>query len=128
MLAYIGRRLGSLLITMLFVTIILFSLMHSVPGGPFELNFEKQPLPQFALDNIKRKYGLDRPLYEQYARWLFAVVQGDFGIPFESPTETVTSLIARAWPVTLRVAVVAQDKTRVTTLYVKLGAYERVTL
>ena len=36
-------------------------------------------------------------------RWLWAAVHGDFGIPFESPTETVTGLIARAWPVTLRV-------------------------
>jgi len=105
MLAYIGRRFGSLLLTMLIVTVILFVLMHSVPGGPFELKFEKQPLPEFALDNIRRKYGLDRPLYEQYARWLWAVIHGDFGIPFESPTETVTSLIARAWPVTLRVGI-----------------------
>jgi ABC-type dipeptide/oligopeptide/nickel transport system permease component len=105
MLAYIGRRFGSLLITMLFVSIILFTLMHSVPGGPFELKFEKQPLPEYALENIKRKYGLDRPIYEQYGRWLWAVVHGDFGIPFESPTETVTSLIARAWPVTLRVGI-----------------------
>jgi peptide/nickel transport system permease protein len=105
MLAYVSRRFGGLLITMLFVSIILFGLMHSVPGGPFELKFEKQPLPEFALENIKRKYGLDRPLYEQYAKWLWAVVHGDFGIPFESPTETVTSLIARAWPVTLKVGI-----------------------
>ena len=106
MLQYIGRRFGSLLITMLIVSAILFILMHQVPGGPFELRFEKQPLPEFALENIKRKYGLDQPLYVQYGKWLWAVVQGDFGIPFESPTETVTSLIARAWPVTLRVGAV----------------------
>ena len=58
MLAYIARRFGSLLLTLLFVTMVLFVLMHSVPGGPFEVKFEKQPLPDFALENIKHKYGL----------------------------------------------------------------------
>ena len=52
MLSYIARRLGSLAVTMLIVTIILFVLMHSVPGGPFELKFEKQPLPDYVLENM----------------------------------------------------------------------------
>jgi ABC-type dipeptide/oligopeptide/nickel transport system permease component len=90
---------------MFLVTIILFVLMHSVPGGPFELKFDKQPLPDYVLENIKHKYGLDKPLYEQYGLWLWAVLHGDFGVPYESPTESVTSLIARAWPVTLRIGV-----------------------
>ncbi|HEX5414758.1 MAG TPA: ABC transporter permease [Chloroflexota bacterium] len=103
MVAYIARRFGTLLITMLIVTVGIFLLMHSVPGGPFDIVNSKQPLPPFAFENIQRKYGLDRPIWEQYARWLWAALHGDFGIPFESPTETVTGLIARAWPVTLRV-------------------------
>lgn len=103
MLAYIARRLASLVLTMFIVTMVLFVLMHSVPGGPFEVKFEKQPLPDYALENIKHKYGLDQPLYVQYGRWLWAALHGDFGIPYESPTETVTSLIARAWPVTMQI-------------------------
>src|SRR4051794_29408290 len=75
--------------------------MHAVPGGPFV--FEKQPLPPFAMDNINRKYGLDKPVYVQYFRWLWAVLHFDFGIPFQSPTETVVGLLKRAWPVTLLV-------------------------
>ncbi len=103
MAAYLARRFGSLLLTVFIVTIVIFALMHSVPGGPFDYVNSKQPLPAYAFDNIKRKYGLDKPVYQQYLLWLDAAVHGDFGIPFESPTETVTSLIARAWPVTLRV-------------------------
>lgn len=106
MLAYLARRFGSLALTMLFVTVILFVLMHSVPGGPFELKFDKQPLPDYALQNIKHKYGLDQPLYVQYLKWLWAALHGDFGIPYESPTETVTSMIARAWPVTLEIGAI----------------------
>src|SRR5206468_1136430 len=48
-------------------------------------------------------YGLDKPIWQQYVLWLWAAVHGDFGIPYESGTETVTALIARAWPVTMRI-------------------------
>ena len=84
------------------VSIITFSLMHSIPGGPFDE--EKQPLPPAAKENILRKYGLDRPIWEQYLRYMWNAVRLDFGIPFQSPTETVTQLIARVWPVTLQLA------------------------
>jgi ABC-type dipeptide/oligopeptide/nickel transport system permease component len=100
---YIARRLGSLLLTMLIVTVAIFALMHSVPGGPFEYVNSQQPLPPFAYQNILHKYGLDKPVWQQYLLWIGAVLHGDFGIPFESPTETVTGLIARAWPVTIRI-------------------------
>jgi len=104
MLRYVVGRLLSLAFSMLIVSILTFWLMHSVPGGPFALG-EKQPLPEFAMENIMRKYGLDRPVHEQYLRWLGAMLRGDLGIPFQSPTETVTHVIARTWPVTVAVGV-----------------------
>jgi ABC-type dipeptide/oligopeptide/nickel transport system permease component len=85
------------------ITIVVFALMKSVPGGPFV--FDRQPLPAEAMENINKKYGLDGPLHVQYFRWIGAVMQGDFGIPFQSPTESVISLIQRAWPVTLLIGV-----------------------
>jgi oligopeptide transport system permease protein len=98
---YILGRIAGLLLVILAVSAVTFFLMHAVPGGPFV--FEKQPLPPFAMDNINRKYGLDKPVYVQYFRWLWAVLHFDFGIPFQSPTETVVGLLKRAWPVTLLV-------------------------
>jgi ABC-type dipeptide/oligopeptide/nickel transport system permease component len=74
--------------------------MHSVPGGPFDE--EKSPLPPAAKENILRKYGLDRPLYEQYLNYMGNAVRGDFGISFQSPTETVAQLIARTWPTSMQ--------------------------
>ena len=62
-----------------FVSIITFTLMHAVPGGPFDE--EKQPLPPAAKANILRKYGLDRPIWEQYLRYMGSALRGDFGIP-----------------------------------------------
>ena len=98
---YILGRLGGLLFAVLLVSMITFLLMHAVPGGPFDE--EKQPLPEAAKQNILRKYGLDKPIWEQYARYMWAAIHFDFGIPFQSPTETVTELIARVWVPTLQV-------------------------
>jgi ABC-type dipeptide/oligopeptide/nickel transport system permease component len=102
MVRYILGRFAGLLLAFLMVSIITFAMMHAVPGGPFDE--EKQPLPPEAKANILRKYGLDRPIYEQYARYMWNAIHFDFGIPFQSPTETVTGLIARVWPATLQLA------------------------
>jgi peptide/nickel transport system permease protein len=99
---YILRRLAGLLFTFLIVSIVTFALMHAVPGGPFDEN--KQPLPAAAKANILHKYGLDKPVWQQYLRYMWAAVHLDFGIPFQSPTETVSGLIARVWPATLQLA------------------------
>lgn len=104
MARYLLGRLAGLLFTIWIVTIVVFALMKSVPGGPFV--FEKQPLPPAAMENINRKYGLDGPVYVQYLRWVSAALRGDFGIPFQSPTETVVGLIQRAWPVTLLIGAI----------------------
>jgi peptide/nickel transport system permease protein len=99
---YILGRIGGLLIAFVLVSIITFLLMHAVPGGPFDET--KQPLPPEAKANILRKYGLDKPIWEQYLRYMWNAIHLDFGIPFQSPTETVTELIARVWPPTLQLA------------------------
>jgi ABC-type dipeptide/oligopeptide/nickel transport system permease component len=99
MLAYLGQRFLTLLLVMLVLTMVIFGLMHAVPGGPFDMT--QQPLPPAALANIMRKYGLSEPLWRQYLNWLWALLHGDLGIPFEDPTTTVTGLIAHAWPITL---------------------------
>jgi peptide/nickel transport system permease protein len=95
----IGRVIG-LIVVFMIVSIVAFALMHSIPGGPFDE--EKSPLPPAAKANILRKYGLDRPLYEQYARYMWNALQGDFGISFQSPTETVIQLIGRTWPISIQ--------------------------
>ncbi|MFH1570094.1 MAG: ABC transporter permease [Gemmatimonadota bacterium] len=101
MVAFLCRRLLSLLLVMLLVSMLIFGLMHAVPGGPF--NMTQQPLPPEAMANILRKYGLDQPVWRQYLHWLWALLHGDLGIPFEQPTMTVTDFIATAWPITLTV-------------------------
>ncbi len=100
MARYLLGRLIGLVIVFIVVSIVAFFLMHSVPGGPFDE--EKNPLPPAAKANILRKYGLDRPVYEQYLRYMWNALRGDFGISFQSPTETVLQTIARTWPVSIK--------------------------
>ncbi len=85
--------------TLVTVSILAFLLMHAVPGGPFDETHS--PLPPAAKANILHKYALDRPLWVQYGQYVWHALHGDFGIPFQSPTETVLGLLARVWPVTL---------------------------
>src|SRR6266849_9778136 len=100
MVLYLLGRLTGILVVFTIVSMLAFVLMHSVPGGPFDE--EKAPLPPAAKENILRKYGLDKPLYEQYLRYMGSAVQGDFGTSFQSPTESVTQLISRAWPTSMQ--------------------------
>src|SRR5919202_1335785 len=100
MLRYLSGRLAGSLVVLLSVSILAFGLMHAVPGGPFDE--DKAPLPPAARANVLRKYGLDRPLYEQYLSYLGSAVRGDFGLSYQSPTETVGQLIGRTWPVSMQ--------------------------
>jgi len=97
---YLLGRLSGIVVVFIMVSMLAFVLMHSIPGGPFDE--EKSPLPPAAKANILRKYGLDKPLWEQYALYMGSALRGDFGISFQSPTETVIQLIARTWPTSMQ--------------------------
>jgi ABC-type dipeptide/oligopeptide/nickel transport system permease component len=103
MLRYVLGRLVSLIFVLLVVSFIAFILMHAVPGGPFDTG--ERRLPEATRLAQLKKYGLDKSIPEQYVRYIWAVLHGDFGIPFQSPNETVLGLIARAWPVTIKIGI-----------------------
>lgn len=103
MLGYLLARLASLIFILFAVSLIAFLLMHAVPGGPFDER--ERRLPEATRQAQLQKYGLDKPLWVQYTRYVWHAMHLDFGVPFQSPTETVTGLIARAWPVTIRIGI-----------------------
>jgi peptide/nickel transport system permease protein len=98
MVAYLVQRIAGLAVVFFLVSVVAFLLMHSIPGGPFDE--AQMPLPAAAKANILRKYGLDKPLHEQYLLYMSNALRGDFGISFAT-TEQVTTLIARTWPVSI---------------------------
>ena len=99
MIRYIIGRLASILLTFTVVSVIVFLMMHAVPGGPFDGN--DMPVSDAVKAKLNASLGLDRPLYVQYFSYMWGVLHLDFGIPFQSPGETVLQLLARAWPPSL---------------------------
>ncbi len=104
MLRYLLGRITGIVVVLIVVSIVIFVLMHAIPGGPFDE--EKMPLPPEAKANFLRKYGLDQPLYVQYGRYMSHALRGDFGIPFQSPSQTVGQLIAEKWPESIKLGLV----------------------
>jgi peptide/nickel transport system permease protein len=98
-LRYILIHLAGLLGVLIVISVLTFAVMHAIPGGPFDE--AEMPVSKETKAALNAKYGFDRPLHEQYARYLWAVVHGDFGVPFQSPSETVIGLIGRTWKVSV---------------------------
>ena len=101
MARYIAGRLISLVFTLVIVSLVTFLLMRAVPGDPWATG--ERELPKATQEAREKKYGLDDPIMVQYGRYMWNVLQGDFGVPFQSPTRSVTELIADTWPVTIRI-------------------------
>ncbi len=101
MIRYILGRILSLIFVLFVVSLVTFTLMHSVPGGPFDE--DKGRLPPAAKENIMRKYGLDKPYYVQYFNYMKNALRFDFGIPYQQPQTTVAALIAKSWQLTAQV-------------------------
>jgi len=96
--SYLFRRLLGTIPTLFVIVTITFFLIRLAPGGPFDL---EQTLPPEIRANLDAAYGLDRPVLEQYGRYLRGLVQGDFGPSFKYRDFTVTDLIVQGLPVSL---------------------------
>ncbi|MDQ2654100.1 MAG: ABC transporter permease [Chloroflexota bacterium] len=101
MARYILGRLLGLIFVLFAVSLITFVMTRAVPGDPFAAG-ERQ-LPEATRIARAAKYGFDQPLIVQYGKYIWNVLHGDFGVPFQSPTQTVVELIKQTWPITLRI-------------------------
>jgi ABC-type dipeptide/oligopeptide/nickel transport system permease component len=97
MLAYIIRRLFGILVMLLLLSMFTFTLSRIVPGGPWMQNAEI-PLPPQQVEQFKAKYGMDKPIWQQYLVWLSNAARLDFGRPFTAPELSVTQLIGKVLP------------------------------
>ena len=80
MTQYIIRRLLQLIPTVLVITLAVFWMLKLAPGDPIDLLIAGNPdITPEHVAHLKALYGYDRPIYEQYARWLFQVGQGNLG-------------------------------------------------
>lgn len=94
MTGYIIRRILWMIPLLWAVTTVTFFLMHLVPGGPFD---QEKQLPPAALENLEKRYNLDKPLLEQYGLYLWDVSHGDLGISFRQDREVMDILRDGFW-------------------------------
>jgi oligopeptide transport system permease protein len=104
MLGYVLRRLLWLVPVLFFIATITFFLMHRVPGGPFTSDKARPPAVEEAL---RRKYGLDKPLWVQYRTYMWNLLHGDLGISTRQGDRPVTQIISRGFSITLQLGVLA---------------------
>jgi oligopeptide transport system permease protein len=104
MLKFILRRILEAIPTMLVLITVSFFLMRFAPGSPFS---SERTLPPQVMANINAKYGLDKPVFDQYTTYLTNVIQGDFGPSFKYKDFTVNELVASALPVSAKIGAFA---------------------
>ena len=100
MLSYLVRRVLMLVPVFLAVSVVVFSILHFIPGDPID-NLLKIGSSPAARAEMEARYGLDKPLVAQYAIWLGNVLQGDLGTAIVA-RRPVADLIAQALPHSLR--------------------------
>jgi len=97
---YILKRAIMSLITAFLVATLTFFVMNMVPGGPFLAEKAVTPQAQAAME---AKYGLDKPLFQQYTTYMTGLLKGDFGLSIKKRGRTVSQIIGTKFPVSAKV-------------------------
>lgn len=109
MASYIGRRLIQALIVIIIVSLLVFLVIRLLPGDPVLIYLsrtEVNSLTQEQIDQVRKEFGLDKPLVVQYVSWIGQVVRGNLG---ESLIlrDDVSTLLGQRLPVTLNLSIAA---------------------
>jgi len=97
---YIARRLAQAVVIVAVVATITFALIHLAPGDPFSAIMDNPNVSEKVRETLRAQYGLDRPLAEQFVRYVGALARGEMGWSF-SHDRPVLEVLATALPNTL---------------------------
>lgn len=103
-LFYLIKRVLLAILTIFLVITITFFIMHAIPGGPFAA--EKAPSPEI-MAALEAKYGLDKPLGEQYLDYLWDAIRFDFGPSMTKEGYEVSDWITSAFQVSAKIGLIA---------------------
>lgn len=87
MLGYIGRRLLWMVATLVVISVMSFAIIQLPPGDFLTAYIQRledsgEMRDQALIDGLKKRYGLDQPIYVQYGKWVWGMMHGDFGQSF----------------------------------------------
>jgi peptide/nickel transport system permease protein len=94
MVRYIIRRVLYGLLTLWIISMIIFSIIHILPGDPIQLMFGKTPNPEL-IAIVRSYYGLDKPVVQQYLAWLGNVLKGNLGVSIVNGEQVAALVVPR---------------------------------
>jgi oligopeptide transport system permease protein len=104
MLRFIGRRLLVAIPTLFLVVTLAFFMMRAAPGSPFDTDRRLSPEIE---RNVLAKYGMNKPLGQQYVDYLAGVARGDLGPSLKYKDKTVLAILKENYPVSLKLGLSA---------------------
>lgn len=102
MVPFLFRRTLTIFATLFVLATITFFLLRVVPGGPFDSD---KALPPDIKANVEAKFGLDKPLWQQYTNYLSGMVRFDFGPSFKYIGRDVTDIILDTLPTSMELGI-----------------------
>jgi len=110
-LSYIARRLAMAIFTIIAISMLSFAIIKLPPGDYVDayvaqMSASGSSISQEAAANLRAQYGLDRPIYVQYVRWVGLALQGNFGMAMEYGRPVTDVIGDRIW-LTMAVALAA---------------------
>ena len=103
MLRYSIKRILLALLTVLIIAAITFFAMNAIPGGPFS---SEKAIDPATLAALEARYGLDKPLGEQFVNYLRNLLQGDLGVSLKTGRE-ISDVIGESFGVSARLGLMA---------------------
>lgn len=106
MTKYIIRRILLSIPVLIAISLATFLMIQALPGGPFDTVGTKA-MPEQMRQLLERRYGLDRPLYEQYFLYVGNLLQGDLGPMLRFRGQDVNDIVAQSLPVSMQLGILA---------------------
>jgi len=101
---YVARRIVGSVPIVIALSVLVFSIMHLVPGDPAQMMLGEIGVSAEATANLRKQLGLDDPIHVQYFRFVANALHGDFGRSFRS-SQPVTEMLAEQFPSTFQLTV-----------------------
>jgi peptide/nickel transport system permease protein len=106
MLSFLARRLIDAVPVLIGVSILVFLMVHLLPGDPATIMLQGAPASAEDIENLRHELGLDKPIQVQYATYVGRALRGDFGKSIHT-RRAVSKEISSVFPATLRLALAA---------------------
>lgn len=104
MVRYIANKFFYMLVSLFILISATFFLMKAIPGDPFT---SEKKVPDQIRERLYEQYGFDKPVYQQYFKYLGDIAQGDFGISMKKINREVGDIIADSFAPSLKLGLVA---------------------